>query len=96
MNYLPKHLSNPDYYFRKFESCIDMENIKAESDSEKTYRDQTIEEIDQQLKNQIDNKIRNLNTRLDTMNDALSTITTALQNDLKASVQFFNKVNKSA
>jgi len=33
---LPKHLSNPDFYFRKFEQAIDMENIKAESDSEKT------------------------------------------------------------
>lgn len=30
------------------------------------------------------------------MNEALSTITNALQNDLKASVQFFKKVNKSA
>ena len=46
VNYLPKHLSNPDFYFRKFESCIDMENIKAESDSEITKRDETIEEID--------------------------------------------------
>ncbi len=34
--YMPKHLSNPDFYFRKFESCIDVENIKAESDGERT------------------------------------------------------------
>lgn len=35
-DFLPKHLSNPDFYFRKFETCIKMENIQAESESEMT------------------------------------------------------------
>ena len=92
---LPKHLSNPDFYFRKFEQAIDMENIKAESDSEKTQPEPTVEEVDEQLKNQVDIKIKNLNTYLDLMNETLEEIEGALKKDLKSTVQYFKRVNKN-
>ena len=93
---LPKHLSNPDFYFRKFEQAIDMENIKAESDSEKTQPEPTVEEVDEQLKNQVDIKIKNLNTYLDLMNETLEEIEGALKKDLKSTVQYFKRVNKNS
>jgi len=42
-DHMPRHLSNPDFYFRKFEQCIDMQNIAAESDTEKTPPDLTVD-----------------------------------------------------
>ena len=73
-----------------------MDNIQAESDSEKTQPNPTVDEVDQQLKNQVDIKIKNLNTYIDTMNETLEVIRGALEKDLKISLQFFKKVNKTS
>lgn len=91
---MPRHLSNPDYYFRKFEAAINMQNLELESESEKNPVKQTIQDADSVLKQLVDKKIVNLNIYMDALNEALTGVTASLQNDLGNAVQFFKKINK--
>ena len=90
---LPKFLSDPDWFLKKYESRISTESLKEESDSEKKLMF-NMDDMEEQNTTALKISIRNLDKHMEIINKYLKNIKMALDVSMTSGCNFLKAINQ--